>query len=365
MAELTPCGFENKNDGAKVVLLTGGTGFLGAQIARRIVSSTNLSLAALVRADTAEDAGRKMKREWWALPELRNEPGNRVNLVLGDVSKPSLGLREEELRELVRNVTQVIHAAADLRLDGPIDAMRRTNVTGTANVLDIASQANEDHGLKRFSYISTAYVSGGRRGRIPETDLTDEYGFRNTYELSKYEAEKLVREASSRFPISIFRPGMIVGDSITGEVRTFNTVYYPLRLYFEHGIRVVPVSSSSRINIVPVDYVADSIVKLTQMEQAEGLTFHLTSPFESLPTIGELVGFVRRWARERMQLELPGAMFLPLGQPRVFSVKELMSDKGNAKGLAGKLGELEGYCSRDVTFCRDNTDRLLGPYGLD
>ena len=124
MAELTPSGLGNKIDSGKVVLLTGGTGFLGAQIARRIFSSTNLSLAALVRADTAEDAVRKMKREWWALPELRNEPGNRVKLVLGDISKPSLGLREEELGELVRNVTQVIHAAADLRLDGPIDAMK-------------------------------------------------------------------------------------------------------------------------------------------------------------------------------------------------------------------------------------------------
>ena len=365
MAELTPCELENKNDGAKVVLLTGGTGFLGAQIARRIVSNTNLSLAALVRADNAEDAVRKVRREWWALPELRNEPGNRVNLVLGDISKPSLGLREEELGELVRNVTHVVHAAADLRLDGPIDAMRRTNVTGTANVLGIASRANEDHGLQRFSYISTAYVAGGRRGRIPETDLTDEHGFHNTYELSKFEAERFVREAGASIPISIFRPGMIVGDSFTGEVRTFNTVYYPLRLYFEHGIRVVPVSSSSKINIVPVDYVADSIVKLTQKEEAEGLTFHLTPPFESLPTIGELVGSVRRWAREKMQLELPRAMFLPLGMPRVFSVKELMCNQGNESGSAGKLGELEGYCTRDAVFCRDNADRLLGPYGLD
>jgi len=365
VAELTIGAPGDRSDGAKAVLLTGGTGFVGAQIARRIISNTNLAIASLVRADNAEDAIRKARREWWAWPELRDEPGGRVKLILGDVSRPNLGLPEGELGELVRGVSHVVHAAADLRLDGPIDAMRMTNVAGTMNVIDFASRANEDHGLQRFSYISTAYVAGGRRGLIPESDLTDEHGFHNTYELTKFEAERLVREAGARLPISIFRPGMIVGDSLTGEVRTFNTIYYPLRLYFEHGIRVVPISSSSKINIVPVDYVADSIVRLTQMSDAEGLTFQLTAPFETLPTIGGLVESVRQWARENMRIDLPRVMFLPLGQPRTSSAKELTTVEGKNQGPAGKLGELEGYCSKDMAFRRDNTDRLLGPYGLD
>jgi len=368
VAALTPDRLEETREAERcktgVVLLTGGTGFLGAQIARRIIENTDLSLVALVRAEDAEGAASKASREWWAWPELREKLGVRAMVVPGDVSKPGLGLGQGDFQDLVGSVTHVIHAAADLRLDGPIDEMRRTNVDGTTNALDFASKADADHGLKRFSYVSTAYVSGGRRGQIPETDLTDEHGFRNTYELSKFEAEKSVREAGARLPISIFRPGMIVGDSLTGEVRSFNTIYYPLRLYFERGIRMVPVSSSSRINIVPVDYVADSVVRLTQMAEAEGLTFHLTVPFASLPTIGALVDLVRGWAREKMHLDLPRVMFVPLGRPRAFPAEELMSNHRREPGLAGRLGELEGYCSKDVVFCRDNTDRLLGSCGL-
>jgi len=288
-----------------------------------------------------------------------------VGLVVGDVSKPQLGLTSDEYTTLTTTATHVIHAAADLRLDGPLAEMRSVNIAGTANVLEFASAANADHGLRRFSHVSTAYVAGGRHGPVEESDLSDDYGFHNTYELTKFEGERLVRNASGRLPVSIFRPGMIVGDSGTGEVKTFNTIYYPLRLYFERRIRVVPASRSSKINIVPVDYVADSIVRLTMMKEAEGQTFHLTSPFANLPTLGDLVGTVRQWAKEKMNLELPKVLFVPVGRPRTLTATRLEASQGRNAGLAEKLGELEAYCSNDVFFRRDNTDRLLGRYERD
>jgi len=365
VAELTPCGFENEYNGVKAVFLTGGTGFLGTQVARRLISNTDLTLVALVRARTKEEAACKLRREWWECPELRSLPPGRVGLVAGDVSEPQLGLTSDEYTTLTTTVTHVIHAAADLRLDGPLTEMRRVNVAGTANVLEFASAANADHGLRRFSHVSTAYVAGGRGGPVQESELSEDYGFHNTYELTKFEGESLVRNASDRLPVSIFRPGMIVGDSGTGEVKTFNTIYYPLRLYFERRIRVVPASGSSRINIVPVDYVADSIVRLTMMEEAKGRTFHLTSPFASLPTLGDLVGTVRQWAKEKMNLELPKVLFAPVGRSRTWTARRLEAGEGPNAGLAQKLGELEAYCSNGVFFQRDNTDRLLGSYEPD
>jgi len=348
------------------VLLTGGTGFLGTQIARRVISNTDLSLVVLVRAQTVEEAELKVEREWWPWPELRNELNGRVTPVIGDVSKPRLGLSDRDYVYLVGRITHIIHTAADLRLNGPIDEMRSTNVAGTTNVLEMASAAHSDHGLKRLSHISTAYVAGGRHGQVQEEDLSEQYGFHNTYELTKFEAERLVQEASHHLPVSILRPGMIVGDSNTGEIRTFNTIYQPLHLYLMGGMRLVPASHSLRVNAVPVDYVADSIVRLTLTDEAKGLTFHLTSPADSLPTIGELLGLARQWAKENLGINLPRALFfLPLPAPRPLPAGELTGEKLSVGGLMGKLSDLRPYFSNSAVYRRDNTDRLLGRYEFD
>ncbi|HET7405449.1 MAG TPA: AMP-binding protein [Candidatus Bathyarchaeia archaeon] len=296
---------------------------------------------------------------------MRRQLGRRTSIVLGDVSEPRLGLGEKDYLSVVSQVTHIIHTAAELNLDGPISVMRRTNVNGTANVLDIAAAANADHALKRFSHVSTAYVSGGRHGQVGEQDLTDDYGFRNTYELTKFEAEKLVRKAGDHIPISIFRPGMIVGDSDTGEIRTFNTIYYPLRSYLKHRLRIVPASGSLRINIIPVDYVADSIFKLTFADEAKGQTFHLTSPSTKQPTARQLLDTTRSWARENAGVKLPRVFFVPLRASKPFTVQMLEQSHVTNDHAKGKLGELAAYLSADAIYRRDNTDKLLAPYEFD
>ena len=94
-----------------------------------------------------------------------------------------------------------------------------------------------------------------------KTSLTDEFGFFTDYERSKYEGEQLVQAAKAEFPVSVFRPSMVVGDSKTGAIKTFNTFYFPLRLYLTGKMRFMPVSRSLRINMVPVDYVAKAVTQ--------------------------------------------------------------------------------------------------------
>jgi long-chain acyl-CoA synthetase len=169
------------------VLLTGATGFLGAHIAFRLVKETNHDIAALVRAEDREAALRRLSRAWWDWPELIQAlGGGRVKIITGDVSEPHLGLGEANYNDLVGTVTHIIHTAADLRLDAPLNELRKTNVNGTANVLQFAQDVHRDHGLTRLSHVSTAYVAGGKTGAVPENSLTDTYGFYSNYEVSKY-----------------------------------------------------------------------------------------------------------------------------------------------------------------------------------
>ena len=298
------------------VLLTGASGFLGAQVARRLLACTDHTIYALIRAADSTSAAHRLSRAWWDWPELAGAIGNRVQVLAGDVGQARLGLSEDDYAGLAAGLTHIVHTAADLRVNAPIAELRKTNLQGTGHVLELAQAAQADHGLARYAHVSTAYVAGGRTGPVPEDALTDAYGFSCAYEFSKYEGERLVQAARADLPISVFRPGMIVGDSATGEIRTFNTLYFPLRLYLEGRLPLMPASRTQPVNLVPVDYVADAIVRLTLAPEAAGLNFHLTAPYATLPQIGELVAFGRAWAREQLGLRLPRPVFLPLPLPR-------------------------------------------------
>jgi long-chain acyl-CoA synthetase len=345
------------------VLLTGATGFLGAHIASRLVKETDHSIAALVRAEDKEAALRRLSRTWWDWTELIQALGGRVKVITGDVAQPYLGLGEVDYHELVRVVTHIIHTAADLRLNAPLNELRTTNVNGTANVLQFATEVHHDHKLIRLSHVSTAYVAGGKTGSVSEDSLADTYGFYSNYEVSKYEGERLVQQAKSHLPISVFRPGLVVGDSRTGAIKTFNTLYFPLRLYLTRQPSIIPVRPSLRINMVPVDYVADAVTKLTFIPEAEGLNFHLVVPWEKLPTAGELINFLRTWAKGRMNLKLPYPLFLPLPVPATrarYRAQGMMNRDG--RGVLDALLTIVPYFNERRRFLCDNTERLLGPY---
>jgi long-chain acyl-CoA synthetase len=367
----------NKNSPHRSVLLTGATGFLGTQIARRLLHEKDLTIIALVRAENQEAAALRLSRAWWDWPELASalRAKLKIEVLQGDVSLPQLGINDAAYASLVERITHIIHTAADLRVNAPIDELRKTNLLGTSNMLTLAHDAHYDHKLERYAHVSTAYVAGRRSGEIEETDLSKEYGFSNAYELSKYEGECLVQAAKRDLPISVFRPGMVVGSSDTGEIRTFNTFYFPLRLYLTGKLHVIPMDPAMPVNIIPVDYVADAIARLTFCLEAEGLNFHLTAPAETLPQAGELVEFVRVWARERFEIRLPRPLFIKLPLPqKIFQPDQRLSGhsvnhaQARMKPIQSELKNLQTllpYFNERKQFQRGNVDRLLGPYPMD
>ena len=338
-----------------VVLLTGATGFLGAQVARRLLSNTEHVVVALVRARDAAEAKRRLERAWQDWPEAVQHLGGRVEPLAGDLTLPGLGLASDAWTGLAGRVTHVIHSAAELRFDGALDEMRRINVQGVAHLLELAHAANRHHGLSRYAHISTAYVAGSRAGEVAEADLTDEYGFANTYEQTKYEGELLVRAAMASFPVSVFRPGMVVGDSANGEIRSFNTVYVPLRLYLSGRLRLIPSRPDLRVNMVPVDYVADAVARLAFDPRAAGATFHLTVKSERLPTAKVLLETARRWAKKELGVDLPAPRFIPA---------ERLARLPGASRL-GLPRFLLSYFGENRRFRTDNAERLLGPCAPD
>ncbi len=331
------------------VLLTGATGFVGTTVARLLLEE-DVKIVALVRAKNREEAERRLRRHWYDFPELQRSIGSKVEVLPGDVSLRQLGLKEEDYRELVSKLSYIINAAADIRLNASLDELRKTNSMGVENLLLLAKAVHQDHGLKRFSHISTAYVAGGIKGEVKEAALSESHGFLSNYERSKFEGELLVQKEREKIPISVFRPGMIVGDSKTGWIKTFNTLYYPLRLYMTRKARIIPVSRYQGVNLIPVDVVAQSIVRLTFDLKAEGETVHLTPPRSSQPTVKRLVDFVREWAKENLNVNLPRPIFLPLPTSILAS-----SERESLKAI-------DNYLKDQRIFLTNRFEDLCGPY---
>ena len=228
----------------------------------------------------------------------------------------------------------------------------QVNVKGTENVLSFARSIEGC----TLAFVSTAYVAGRNCGIIKEEDRLPEK-FYSQYEESKAEAESIVRRSGLNW--MIFRPGMIVGNSISGRTRNFNTVYYVMKLMLQGKMRVMPASSGQTVNIVPVDYVAETAVELLFNENAVGRTFHLTLPHHQLPTAGQLIDAVRSWAGPNLNIHIKKPICIP-----VPALKRI-ADKASADGAKDKtimknLLALMPYFYDEHQFDRSNTDRLTG-----
>ena len=143
----------------------------------------------------------------------------RVIPIAGDLRLPRLGLAPNVWTALQRSISGIIHSAAEIRFDLPLDAARAVNVGGTRTLLDLARSAPL---LRRMAHISTTYVTGRSAEHLPESRFENKHGFFSSYQESKYEAEQLVMEAAGDVPVSIYRLSTVIGDSRTGAVEQYN-----------------------------------------------------------------------------------------------------------------------------------------------
>ena len=269
------------------VFLTGATGFVGMELLARYLERTDRRVYALVRAADDREAAARMERTLLSLFGPEHRYAQRVVAVRGDVTRPGLGIWGGVDR-IAERVGEIVHCAASVSFEMQLQAARAINVDGTRRMLEFAERCDARGGLRRFSYISTAYVAGEHGGCFSEDDLDVGQSFRNTYEQSKFEAECLVARSRGQLPITVLRPSIVVGERDSGWTASFNVLYWPLRAFARGSYAALPARGDAPVDVVPVDYVADATFALTQAPEAEGATFHLTAGAHT-SSVGELV----------------------------------------------------------------------------
>lgn len=270
------------------IFLTGATGTLGLEILPRLLDRFPLSIVSLlVRAEDDETAWKRRLDICRYLAVFH--PGvdtARIEVLRGDITKPGLGMRPAAYKRLRRYATHVVHAAATIKLSVPPECAEAVNVGGTAEVLRLAEACVR---LRRFAHISTAYVAGTRTGRILESESRVPGGFLNAYEQSKFRGETLAQGAMRSMPVTVFRPGILVGDSRDGHIASQATLYVPLRYILEGSLRSIPGDPEAPLDLLPVDVAAECIVRLLDRDVAVGRTYHVTAGRENLVTVREFL----------------------------------------------------------------------------
>lgn len=330
------------------LLMTGFPGFLASALLPRLLARRpGMRATCLVQKHHLVEAGERLETLAANDPSLRR----RVRLVVGDITRPGLGIARGHTP---REVVEVWHLAAVYDLAVGEEAARRVNVVGTDNVLQFCSSRRT---LPRLHHVSTCYVSGSYVGAFEEDALEEGQTFRNHYESTKYEAEVLVRKAmADGLRATIYRPGIVVGDSTTGATQKYDGPYYLASfLLRQPGIAFVPAVGDRdrvRVCVVPRDFVVAAMDELSILDRSVGRTYALSDP--EPPTVREVVdAFAGHLRRRVVWVRLPKGL-----------THRLLGSVPVMERLVGFPAEAVDYFASPTTYDTTNTRRDLAGTGL-
>jgi long-chain acyl-CoA synthetase len=339
------------------IFITGATGYLGSSIASELLDTCGDALNLLVRANNQDEAQKKL---WRALqlhmdfPKFYQMLTSRVRIFLGDVTERRLGLSEEEYDALVRSTDSVIHCAASLNRKSERSCLN-VNLRGTLEVIKLALGARDHHGLRRFSHISTVAVAGHRKDQTVREDEAIDWNRPDydPYARTKKFCEHMVRELLEDVSTVIFRPSIVLGDSRRAETTQFEMVR---AFVFLAQLPVLPLRPDDRVDIVPVNFVAQSVATIHQKEKPHHDTYHLSSGAGS-ETFRKITDALARARGGSRPVYMPA-----LQRPFNWIVGRLSSWRGRIGYGASLLKVFMPYLVWNTVFAND---RIKGETGLE
>ncbi len=249
--------------------VTGATGFLGRFLLQTLLQREGSEpITALVRASSRPRLEDLVARLGGA---------DRVTLAVGDLTEPNLGLRETDLERL-RGTDHFFHLAAVYDMTASDEANRRANVEGTRHAVELANAI----GAGCLHHVSSIAVAGNYDGYFREDMFDEGQPLPSSYHRTKFESERLVRTLAE-VPWRVYRPAIVVGHSVTGEMDKIDGPYYffkPIQKVRHLLPEWVPLAGPEMgdTNVVPVDYVIAAMDHIAHQPGLDGQAFHLTSP---------------------------------------------------------------------------------------
>jgi len=266
------------NDSVEKVFLTGATGLLGAFMCHEILQKTSAGVYCLVRAKS-QSLGLKhiqdnlIKHHLW-----KNSYESRIVPVLGDLSKPLLGIKKQKYDELSISIERIYHCAAHVNHILNYQSLKVPNVTGTLSIIEFAGNGR----CKPIHFVSSTVVCAQTENNIlvsvhqAETAVEQGGNLVNGYAQTKWVSEQHLLQAQQKgIPITIFRCGQITGTGKSCEGIAKDMFHTFLKIFSE--VEVV-ADWEGVMDMVPVDYVSQAIFAVSQQNTGYGKIYNIINP---------------------------------------------------------------------------------------
>jgi NAD(P)-dependent dehydrogenase (short-subunit alcohol dehydrogenase family) len=337
--------------------VTGGTGFIGRFLIDRLVRRPG-PIFVLVRKGSAAKLD-ELRARW-------GDQAKRVVAIQGDLAKPRLGVSAADMAKLKGKVKHFFHLAAIYDLAADAASQEKANVEGTRH----AVQAADAMGAGCFHHVSSIAAAGLYDGVFREDMFDEAEELDHPYFRTKHDSEGIVR-SDCKVPWRIYRPGIVVGHSQTGEIDKIDGPYYFFKL-IQKLRRALPAwmptigIEGGRINIVPVDFVADAMDHIAHRKGLDGRCFHLTDPQPR--RVGEILNIFARAAHApQMTMRVNAKMFSFIPPFVIDSVMGLAPVRRIQKQVLSDLGipkDMFTFVNYPTRFDTREADRALKGSGI-
>jgi NAD(P)-dependent dehydrogenase (short-subunit alcohol dehydrogenase family) len=286
--------------------VTGATGFIGRRLVKSLLARKGTVVHFLIRAESTDRVPEML--EYWGVDK------SRAIAVPGDLTQPGLGIAKSQQQRLQARIKHFFHLAAVYDLKADPETQERVNVEGTRNTVAFAGEI----GAECFHHVSSIAAAGLYEGVFREDMFEEAEELDHPYFKTKHDSERIVREECA-VPWRIYRPGIVVGDSRTGEMDKIDGPYYFFKL-IQRMRQILPPwmptigIEGGRVNIVPVDFVVEALVHIALLRGKDGKCFHLVDPTPY--RVGDILNvFARAAHAPAMAMRVNAALlgFIPRG----------------------------------------------------
>ena len=337
--------------------VTGATGFIGRHLLERLLGR-GATVYALVRGAS--------RARLDALRARCGEAGSRVIAIEGDLGEPRLGVDDATIARLRGQIDHFFHVAGLYDMTADAERLAEINVAGTRQAVALADRL----AARRFHHVSSIAAAGRYAGCFREDMFDEAVGLDDPYFRTKHDSETVVRTECPT-PWRIYRPGVVVGHSVTGEIDKIDGPYYffPLLKRLRGVVpRWFPLFGieGARVNIVPVDFVAAALDVIAHRDGLDGRAFHLVDPEPK--TVGEAMNLFARAAKApefvaqldtRLRGTLPAPLLGALGA--MLPVRQILERVVEELGIPPRV---LAYVDQPTTFDAAQAQRALEGSGV-
>jgi NAD(P)-dependent dehydrogenase (short-subunit alcohol dehydrogenase family) len=335
--------------------ITGASGFIGRRLVEKLLRRENSTVYYLI-----------LERELPLVEQLRQRWGSaadRTVPIIGDLTRPRLGISDADIARLQGNIRHLFHLAAVYDLKASAEIQEKVNIEGTRNVVAFAEAIEAG----RFHLTSSIAAAGLYEGVFREDMFEEAEELDHPYYRTKHESEGIVRRECSR-PWRVYRPAIVVGDSHTGEMDKIDGPYYffkliqKLRRLLPPWVPVVGIEGG-RQNLVPVNFVVDAMDHIAHLDGLDGQCFHLVDP--NPLRVGDILNLFARAAHApEMTLRINALMFafipqvIKIGLAQLKPVRRIKDQILKDFGMPADVMRFVNYPTR--FDCRETLKALQG-----